>query len=288
VTGLALGLVLLSALAHASWNLLAKRTAGGPAFTWTFDLVSAACCLPLLAAQLWLAPVPVPVDAVVLLFVIGSGLMHLGYFLLLGQGYRLGDLSLVYPLARGLGPLLATCVAIAWLGERPSPLALGGTVLIGVGVFVLAGDPRLLHEPKAGASVLIAALTGVMIAAYTLWDKQAVSTVGLPPVFYLSLLTLTRVTLLAPYGLARLPAVRLEWQTHRAAAVGIGVLSLLSYLLALQALAISPVSYVAPAREIGILFGAWMGARWLGETQGRRRLLGAGAMVAGVVALAIG
>jgi drug/metabolite transporter (DMT)-like permease len=288
VTGLALGVVLLSAVAHASWNFIAKRAAGGPAFNWLFDLLSVAVCIPLLGAQLLLDPQPVPLGPLVLLFVVGSGVLHLAYFLLLGQGYRLGDLSLVYPLARGVGPMLSTAAAILWLGERPSPLALCGAVAIGIGVFILAGDPRRLRGSKARPSVIFALLTGVVIAAYTLWDKQAVSTVGLPPVLYLCLLTTARVVLLAPYGLTRMDAVRTEWRMHKRHALGIAVLSLVSYLLFLEALAISSVSYVAPAREIGILLGAVMGTRWLAEEHSPQRLAGAGAMVLGVVALAFG
>jgi drug/metabolite transporter (DMT)-like permease len=222
--------------------------------------------------------------------VVGSAVLHLAYFLLLGQGYRIGDLSLVYPLARGLGPMLSTAAAILLLGEHPTPLAVGGAAMIGLGVFVLAGNPRKLHASNAGRSVAFALLTGVVIAGYTLWDKQAVSDTGaaIPPVLYFFLFTTCRAALLSPYALTRISTVRTEWRLHRKHAFGIGVLSPASYILVLYALSVSPVSYVAPAREIGILLGAVMGARFLAEGEPRRRLLGAVAMVAGVVALAVG
>src|SRR5437762_4627136 len=115
VTEFALVLVLLSAVAHAGWNFIAKRASGPPAFNWIFDALSVVVCLPLAILQVWLQPSAVgPVE---LLFVVGSGVLHLAYFLLLGQGYRVGDLSLVYPLARGLGPMLSTLAAVTLLGE---------------------------------------------------------------------------------------------------------------------------------------------------------------------------
>jgi drug/metabolite transporter (DMT)-like permease len=286
MTAFALTLVLLSAVSHATWNLIAKRASGGPAFTFLFDWLSVIACLPLAIAQVIIQPSPVgPTE---MLFVVGSGVLHMAYFLLLGQGYRVGDLSLVYPLARGLGPMLSTAAAVLVLGERPSSLALGGAALIGVGVFVLAGDPRRLRASQAGRSVLFATLTGVVIACYTLWDKQAVSAVHMPPILYFYLFTTVRAILLTPIAATRWSSVRHEWRVHRNHAIGIALLSPISYILVLYALAISPVSYVAPAREIGILLGAIMGARWLSESDVQRRMLGAVAMVLGVVALAVG
>src|SRR5438874_13418610 len=151
MTAFALTLVLLSAITHAGWNLIAKRAAGGPAFNFLFDWLSVLVCLPLAIGQVVVQPTPVgPVEW---MFVVGSGVLHTAYFLLLGQGYRVGDLSLVYPLARGLGPMLSTAAAVLFLGERPTAIALSGAALIGVGVFVLAGDPRRLRSSRAGPSV---------------------------------------------------------------------------------------------------------------------------------------
>jgi drug/metabolite transporter (DMT)-like permease len=186
--------------------------------------------------------------------------------------------------------MLSTVAAVVLLGERPTALAVLGAVLIGVGVFVLAGNPARLRSAGAGKSVLFAVLTGVVIACYTLWDKEAVSDTGaaIPPVLYFFLFTIVRALMLAPYALSRFPVLRSEWQLHRRHALGIAVLSPASYILVLYALSVSPVSYVAPVREIGILLGALMGARFLAEGEATRRLAAAVAMVAGVVALALG
>jgi len=285
MTEFALALVLVSAVAHAAWNLIAKRASAGPVFNWLFDSLSVAVCVPLLLVQIWVQPTAL--GPLALIFIFGSALLHLAYFLLLGQSYkRGGDLSLVYPLARGTGPMLSTVAAIVLLGERPTPLALVGAALIGVGVVVLAGNWRRLRA----AHVVFAVLTGVVIAGYTLWDKEAVSESGaaIPPVLYFCLFTLVRAAMLTPYALGRLNAVSIEWRVHRWHALGIALLSPLSYILVLYALSVSPVSYVAPVREIGILVGAIMGARFLAEGEARRRVAAAVAMVAGVVALALG
>jgi drug/metabolite transporter (DMT)-like permease len=288
VTELALVLVLLSAETHAGWNFIAKRASGGPVliFNWLFDVLSVLVCLPLGIAQIILQPPRL--GGIEVVFIIGSAVLHLAYFLLLGLGYRVGDLSLVYPLARGAGPMLSTAAAVLLLGEHPTPLALAGAALIGVGVFILAGDPRRLHSSRAGPSVVFALLTGVVIAGYTLWDKQAVSAIGIPPILYFYLFTTVRAALLTPYALTKRALVAQEWRLHRRHALGIAVLSPVSYILVLYALAVSPVSYVAPAREMGILLGAAMGSRWLAEGDAQRRLIGAAAMVVGVIALAAG
>src|SRR5205085_7932072 len=120
----------------------------GPVFNWLFDVLSVLVCLPLAIAQIFIEPPHL--GSVQLTFIVGSALLHLAYFLLLGQGYRVGDLSLVYPLARGTGPLLSTAAAVLLLGERPSALALCGAALVGLGIIVLAGNPRQLRNSNAG------------------------------------------------------------------------------------------------------------------------------------------
>lgn len=286
MTNFALALVLLSAFTHATWNLLAKRAEGGAGFLWLISALSAVTYAP---AALTFALVQRPrLGLVEITFIAGSAILHLAYFLLLTGGYRAGDLSVVYPLARGTGPLLSTLAAILFLGERPSHLALAGALLIGVGVFLLAGNPRSLYQAGALRAVAYALVTGVFIAAYTLWDKQAVSEVLIAPLLLDWSRQIGIVLLLAPLALGRRNEVRKEWHSHRAEAFGVAVLSPLSYILVLVALTANPVSYVAPVREIGILIGAVMGARLLAEGDAPRRLAAAGLMVCGVLALALG
>lgn len=290
MTLFALVLVLTAGFFHASWNLLAKRAgadASGPAFVWLTNALSALLLAPFAAAVVFLQDPRV--GALGLLFMFGTGVLHIGYFLSLQAGYEVGDLSLVYPLARGTGPLLSSAAAIALFGERPGAVAVAGALLIAGGVFLLAWDPK----GSAGSSarrlgVFYGLLTGAFIASYTLWDKYAVSALLLSPVLYLWACGLVEVALLAPVALRKRGAVGAVWRRRRLETVGVAVLSPLSYFLVLMALVFAPVSHVAPAREVGILIGAAMGGRLLEEGGTKRRLVAAAAMVAGIVALAVG
>jgi drug/metabolite transporter (DMT)-like permease len=286
VTAAALALILAAAFVHASWNLLAKRASGHPTFTWLFAVLSAFLYAPVALAVLVFSESPVGLVEAGL--VLGSGLLHTGYFVLLNLGYRAGDLSLVYPLARGTGPLLSTLAAIVLLGERPSALAISGGLLILAGIVTLAGDPRAWSGAGRGPAVGYALLTGAWIAAYTVWDKQAVGYFLLSPLLLDWGANVVRALLLTPLAIRHAHAVRQQWRLHRREAVAVALLAPLSYILVLSALRFTPVSYVAPAREVSILIGAAMGTRLLGEGQGRSRLAGAAAMMAGVVALAVG
>jgi drug/metabolite transporter (DMT)-like permease len=286
VTAFAFGLVLAAAFIHATWNYLAKRAGdGGAAFVWLFAAISSVFYAPVaLVVFFWQKPDIGPLQ---LVFMVGSALIHLAYFLILQKGYREGDLSLVYPLARGTGPTIATLVAILFLGERPSALALLGAFLVASGVFFLSGGADGFRGSlKRGVGYGL--LTGITIAAYTLWDKYAVSTLMIPPLLQDYCTNLGRVIMLAPVALRKWGDVRKEWRIHRKEAVGVGLLCPLSYIMVLTALVSAPVSYIAPAREVSILIAAVMGSRLLAEQDIRRRLPAAVAIVVGVIALAAG
>ena len=113
-------------------------------------------------------------------FTLASAILHAGYFVVLQEAYREGELSVVYPVARGTGPVLSTAAAIAVLGERPSALALGGAVLVAISVFALA-RPARASAADVKRAVALGLITGVLIAGYTLCDKQAVGPFGVPP-----------------------------------------------------------------------------------------------------------
>lgn len=282
----ALLLVLAAASIHATWNLLLKRTGGGIAFVWLFGTAASLIYAPLaLAIIVFQRP---QLGWVELGFMAGSAIIHIGYYLALQRGYRTGDLSLVYPLARGTGPMLATIAAITFFGERPSPLALMGAAIIIASVFVLAGGGRGARLSANGDAVIAGVVTGVCIATYTLWDKHAVSALAIPPLVFDWGSSLSRVILLGPIALRQAAEVRTLWLTSWRVILAVGLLNPLSYILVLTALVTSPVSYIAPAREISILAGALLGARLLAEKDARRRLLAAGAMVLGVITLALG
>jgi drug/metabolite transporter (DMT)-like permease len=286
MTLFALALVLVAAVFHATWNLLAKRVGdGGAVFVWLFGFCAVLFYAPLaVAVVLVVAPHLGPVGY---LFMFGSGVLHLGYFVLLQRGYAVGDLSLVYPLARGTGPLLATAAAIVLFDERPSVLVFIGIGLITVGVFLLTSESGSLRS-GIGAGVVYGLLTGVFIAAYTIWDKQAVSGLMIPPLLQSWATTFATTLMLTPIAMTRRKEIRALWRAHKPEVLGVAVLSPLSYILVLTALVFTPVSYVAPAREISILIGAAMGTRLLSEGDSKRRLTAAAAMVVGIIALALG
>ena len=286
MTAFALLLVLTSAVMHATWNLLAKRVRAGTPFLFLVYVVGAVAYTPFAIAVLVIARPELGLITVA--FVAMAIVLQTVYFATLTAGYRVGDLSLVYPLARATGPLLATIGAIAILGERPSPLAIGGALAILVGAVVLTGDPRSLRSRGAAVAVGYALATGVVIALYTLWDKTAVSLLLIPPIVYDWMTVGGQALVVAPVAWRRRAEVAEVWATHRWTVIVVGIISRLSYLLMLTALAISPVSYVAPARETWIVFGTLLGALVLAEGQGRRRAVAAGAMVIGIVLLALG
>src|SRR6187402_3513682 len=147
MSALALTFVLIAAFTHATWNFAAKRSGGGLPFVWLTGLLSFGFYIPAIIGYcLWFKP-ELP-DVSLLLFVV-SGTIKTCYALFLQRGYRTGDFSLIYPLARGTGPLLSTLAAIAFLGERPSLVALAGALVIIGAIFFLTGGPRLFHESSA-------------------------------------------------------------------------------------------------------------------------------------------
>jgi len=286
MTGLAISLVLAAALIHASWNYVLKKSGGGVGFVWAFALLSSLLYAPLAAGVVVVQHFQFSAEA--LAYLLASAVLHTGYYLLLDRGYRYGDLSVVYPLARATGPFLTVLVAIGFLGERPGPVALCGAALVVGGAFFLAASPAKLREAGAARGIAFALLTGCMIASYTVVDKQAVSAALIPPILQDWGANLGRVLVMAPLALRRRAEVGAAWRDKRKAVILVALLCPLSYILVLSAMVFTPVSYVAPAREISILIAALMGAHWLQEGDAPRRLAAAAAMALGVVALALG
>ncbi len=287
----AIVLIVAAAFIHASWNYLAKRAGGSAPFVWLFAALSALFYAPITFYVVLTQNISL--DSTQLIFIAGSGVLHMFYFVVLQRGYRVGDLSLVYPLARGTGPALSTTAAILFLGERPSLVALGGAGLVIVGVFLLTWSATYSRDPRAARknraiAVAYGLVTGTIIAGYTLWDKQAVSAQMISPIVLDYFSSLARMILLMPIALGQWSEVQREWREHRREVIGVAMLTPLAYILVLTAMITTPVSYVAPARELSILIGAAMGTQLLAEGDARRRLTAAGAIVAGVIALAVG
>ncbi|HEX6023736.1 MAG TPA: hypothetical protein VFZ00_17220 [Solirubrobacter sp.] len=206
-------------------------------------------------------------------FIAGSMVLHLGYYASLQRAYASGDLSVVYPLARGTGPVLSVAAAILVLGEHPSALGLLGGALIIASVLALAVGSTAGLGP--------AIVTGAWTAAYTVWDAHAVGTLDQPPVFY----AWAYHALLA---LALVPIMTNDvWRANRRSVIAVGALNPLAYVLVLFALTRAPVSLVAPMRESSVVLGALLGARVLREGHTLRRILAASAIAVGIAALAL-
>ena len=285
MTGAALALVLPSAAAHATWNMLAKRSGGGIVFVWMGGALS---LVPLACATLVVVAVgDAGVSGAAIAWMAGAAVIHSAYFFTLQSGYRAADLSVVYPLARGTGPLLSFAGAIALLGESPGPLQVLGAAAIVGSVLALGihAAGRSSHQRTGAAYALV---TGVLIAAYTLWDKHGVDGLDANPIVYLFGMEIFRAALVAPIALRRRDEIACEWSENGAELRGYALLAPLSYALFLSALALAPVTLVAPLRELSILIGVALGGQLLAEEDTPMRAVAAAAIVFGVVAISVG
>lgn len=290
----ALALVILAGLIHACWNIAAKKAGGDVRFSCFSSLVMMVFWAPV---GLWLGWQQVPSwGAAEWTLVAASGVLHTVYFIVLLRGYRKADLTVVYPLARGSGPLLSSMVAIVFLGEHISAVGLGGIFAVVGGVFLIAGGPGLFRGSHRGADhrlrvrkgMLYGLLTGVFIASYTVVDGYAVKMLFMSPILVDYFGNFVRLAFLLP-ALFRDPnEARSLWRAQWKYATLVGVISPISYVLVLYAMQVAPLSHVAPAREVSMLFAALIGGQLLGEGDRIARFLGAACIGAGVMALALG
>lgn len=280
-------LVVLASLIHASWNLLAKRAASvGARFVFAYNLVSCAAYTPWVGWLLIHDAVPWSLHGAG--FLLLSGLIHLGYSLCLQRGYQVADLSVVYPVARGTGPMLSTIGAFVILGETPRLAGIAGLLLVVAGIVLIATNGRLaiFLRPEGQSGLRWGGLTGGFIASYTVVDAITVKTLGIAPVLLDWFNNLLRFVLLAPMVLRDPLRFRDAMRGHWPEAIGVGLLSPLSYILVLEALRHgAPLSIVAPMREMSMMVGALMGLVILREHVGPWRLGGCAVLVVGVILL---
>lgn len=289
----ALALILLAGVIHASWNIAAKKAGGDARFAAFTSLVMMVAWAPL---GLWLGLEELPRwGRTEWLFLGASGALHTIYYVTLLRGYRKADLTVVYPLARGSGPLLSSLIAVMVLGEQISALGVAGVVGVVGGVFLIAGGPslwRATNDPERRQRVrkgmLYGVLTGVFIAGYTVVDGYAVKFLFMSPILVDYIGNFVRLVFLLPAIARDVPAAAVLWKKQRKYALFVGIISPVSYVLVLYAVQTAPLSHVAPAREVSMLFAALLGGHLLGEGERKSRLLGAGFIAAGVAALAFG
>jgi drug/metabolite transporter (DMT)-like permease len=273
-----LALVLLAAVLHAAWNAMmkvAESPLGLAARATTFGAI--ATLVPVTAIWLWQGRPGMPAAAWVL--VVLSGGLELLYFIALTTAYQRGELSVVYPIARGTAPLLAVGVGLLILGERIHAAALVGIVLLLAGIWSV-------RRPSAASAALVPALiTGVLIAAYSSVDRVGVRLTS-PWVYGWFLWALEAIFLQLYARVARVPGSSLRIQPGRSLVVG--VLMTGAYFLILFALSVAPLAIIAPLRESAIVLVAAWGVWRLGERRGAWiRLSGALAIVAGIALLTV-
>ena len=287
MTATAFILVLTGALCHAIWNIVAKKAGGGLPFVWLFGMVSIVVAVPV-AGWAWHHH-PQTFDTLMWAAALGSGLIHVLYSLILQRGYRVADFAVVYPVARGSGPMLSVLLSVTLLAERPTPLGWLSVAAILAGVFISAGALDLFRAQPGSRrhlGVLWGMLTGMFIAAYTILDGWAIKSLEMVPVLFYAVGLAFRSILLAPFALRRPDLLHDQWRQHRSAILIVGILSPMAYLLVLIALQSAPLSYVAPIREISMLAGTFIGASLLHESLKPSQYIGAAVMLAGVIGLA--
>jgi len=273
-------LLLFAAVLHALANLLMKKSSDKIAFVWW--MLSATCLLAF--PVLFFIPDALPQAWFIVLV---SGLLEAIYFYTLTRAYSSGDLSLVYPIARGSAPLFLLLWAILFLRERPTWIGLCGIALVIIGLYLvnlpsLHDWSRPLHAFRSSASRW-ALLTGILISAYSAIDKVGVR--YFHPFVYIYLILLVSWMCLSFQWLIphRRDALMQEPKDRRLLSIiAAAVLGTVGYSLVLAALRLSPVSYVGPVREISVVIGAWIGIRYLGEQGGSLRMIASGLVVLGI------
>ena len=280
-----LALIGLSAVLHASWNLLAKRSSDKQAFLWLMMVASVGL---LLLPVAYLRP---PVPRCGWGWVGLSGTLEAVYVILLGNAYQEGDLSAVYPVARGTAPVWATLIAYLFAGETVSPLGAIGILAVGAGVYLTNLGPALRSRPNGflpsnGKAFRLSVLTGLTIAGYSVVDRTGVQVIN--PIAYLCLVFATASFLVAPHILAsRARRAAEEWRRSGLRVLAVAAMSAAAYLLVLLVMRTTVVGYVASIREVSVVFAALLGTIVLREPFGRWKVLGSSVIFAGIMVIAI-
>lgn len=287
MTATALLLVTTAALSHAVWNLLTKRSADKVVFIWWTGVVGSVLFLPVVLWQTASWSWPAGLWASVAL----AAAIRASYLASLSAAYTRGDLSLVYPLARGIPPALVPPLAILLLGERVTLTGALGVAVVVLGIYVVhlpaftaGGWLEAIHAIRS-PHAWYAVLTGLMTVTYSLVDKWNMGR-GAPPLAYAYLTIPIAVLALTPVALRDRVAVLTEWRLNRSAIITVAPLMTAGYVLVLLALRMTPVSYVAAARELGIVFATLLGTTLLRERYLGTRLAGACLIVLGIGLLA--
>ncbi len=279
-------LVILAAFIHASWNLIIKTIPGGISFVWLGALVVSIWMVPVLLIWLWYFPVAWNWAVAGGLLI--SSALHFVYFAVLQRGYQVSDLSVVYPVARGSAPVIASVAALLLLGESADLSDYLGLLLVTGGILCIAWPGKHIEDKrKIQLGVYYGLSTGFLVAAYTLFDTWLMRSLALAPLVIEAVSHPFRVALLWPHARKNKAEILAIWKEHRLKVVYFALMSPIAFLLILSALKTAPVHFVAPTRELSIVIGVLMADRLLYEPEIGRRLVGSLLMLGGVVLLAV-
>ncbi|GAA1138142.1 MULTISPECIES: DMT family transporter [Streptomyces violaceusniger group] len=281
-----IAIVLVAAACHAVWNTASKYKRGDTVlFVWAYAIASAALFLPLGVAFISTGAQTLDWELAVGCAV--SAVLHLAYSLTLQTGYDRAELGVVYPVARGTGPVLTMLCALLVLGERLTGTAILGAALVVGGIIVVTGNPFGHSHRHPLPGIAWGAATGATIVAYTLWDSYSITALHLKPIPYYVGTLLLQTLMLLPRGLTRRKQLALEFRTDAVPILLIAVLSPIAYILVLVAMQTAPVALVAPLRESSIVLGSLLAWRLFHEGHLPRRITGAVIVLAGIAAISL-
>jgi drug/metabolite transporter (DMT)-like permease len=280
---LGIALALGSAVAHTGWNALSKAgAAGGTAFVWLGTVIGALLVVPV-AIVVVLAQGLVPTWSWLLAGAVGA-VLHGAYGLVLQAGYRHGEVGVVYPVSRGLAPVLVAVLGVILLGQRLGIASGIGVALIALAVLLLLRGGSADTASRGG--VAWGALTAVLIAAYTLWDAAVVVSWGIPPVPYYAVVAVLQLGMVTVVARRHLGVGVLRDRRRLGLAAVVGALIPLSYVLSLLALQHAPVAEVAAVRSTSIVMSGVVAWLALGERVSVRRIASTALATAAVVLIA--
>ena len=269
-------IVLVAALAHASWNALVKADDDRLVALGAANAVRFLICVPVVVV------LPLPAAASWPYLVV-SAVIHVGYYVFLIASYRFGDLSKVYPLARGLSPLIVAAGAFVFAGERLSPVALAGVGVACAGIASLSIGGAASGADDHRRAVLFAVGTALFIAAYTVTDAMGARRSGHAVSYVAWLSILDGLPMLLAAAVLRRAALSRHLAARAWKSTAGGALQLVAYGLAVWALSVAPMAAVSALRETSVLFAAIIGVKLLGEPLGARRIAAAALVAAGIM-----
>jgi drug/metabolite transporter (DMT)-like permease len=279
-----LAAVLCAAALHALWNSLVKSA--GDKFL-SSAIVALWCGVAAIAAALVL---PRPAAAA-MPFIIASAIIHIVYFILVGHLYRSADLSVAYPIMRGLAPLIAAIIALVTLGEMPPPIASLGVLALVTGVLAM-GASGLAHGRIDRQTVIVALANSAVIAIYSVIDGQGARLSGVGSAFAFAYNSwadaLTALAylpiILCLRGRAAATAFAAGW---RRGLIG-GLAAFFGYAIVVWAMTRAPIAAVAALRETSVVFAAIIGVVALREPFHAQRAIAVLVILAGIILLRIG